>query len=132
MIDKSRSRLSTTRRFLFCTKQLFSLLSNPYISNISNIYNPDKNSSLASQTICDHMFSDPKSDHTFYSFFNILGLYVVSYRMWKFSTYFEYGKVLESTVSWFLVEFNIIQLEYYFSPTYNQILYYILGYLFQR
>ena len=38
---------------------------NQYISNISNLYNPDVNLSLASQTICDHMFSYPKSDHIF-------------------------------------------------------------------
>ena len=36
--------------------------------NISNIYNPDENTSLESQTICDHMFSDPKLDHTFHVF----------------------------------------------------------------
>ena len=49
----------------------FSLLSNQYISNISNIsiiYNPDKKLSLEYQTICDHMFSDPKSDHNFHIF----------------------------------------------------------------
>ena len=42
-----------------------SLLSNQYISNISNIYNRDKILSLESQTICDHVFSDPKLDHLF-------------------------------------------------------------------
>ena len=32
----------------------------------------DENSSLSSQTICDHMFSDTKSDHTFHIFGYIL------------------------------------------------------------
>ena len=36
--------------------------------------------------------------------------------MWQFSTYFEYVKVLESTVSWFLSESNQLQTEYYFLP----------------
>ena len=46
----------------------FSLLSNKYISNmsnISNIYNLDANLSLAYKKICDRMFSDPKSDNIF-------------------------------------------------------------------
>ena len=48
----------------------FSLLSDQCISNISNIYNPDVNLRLASQTIWDHMFSDPKSDYIF-SYFQL-------------------------------------------------------------
>ena len=42
--------------FLFYVPVISSLLSNPYISNISNPDNPKK-LSLASQTICDHIFS---------------------------------------------------------------------------
>ena len=61
-------------------------------------YKPDKNIILAYQTICDHMFSYPKSDHNFHFLSYICGIYFSS-RMWKFSTYFEDGKVLESTVS---------------------------------
>ena len=38
-----------------------------------------------------------------------LGLYFVSYFMWKLSTYFEDGKVLEYTVSWLLSELNKLQ-----------------------
>ena len=41
---------------------------NQYISNLSNIYNPSVNISLASQMKCDKMFSDPKSDHIFSHF----------------------------------------------------------------
>ena len=37
-------------------------------STISNIYNLHQNLSLAYQTICDHMFLDPKSDHNFHVF----------------------------------------------------------------
>ena len=55
----------SNKKFYF-THQFFSLLSNPYISNISNIYNPEKNSSLASQTRCDHMFSYPNLYLTFH------------------------------------------------------------------
>ena len=65
MIYKALLFVSSTRRFLFYTEFLFSLRLSTYISNISNIYNPDKKMSLVSQTICDHMFSDPKLDHTF-------------------------------------------------------------------
>ena len=36
--------------------------------------------------------------------------------MWKFSTYSEDSKVLESTISWFLIELNQLQTEYYFPP----------------
>ena len=39
---------------------------------------------LASQTICDHMFSDPKSDHNFFSSF-VPGLYISSL-VWQFYT----------------------------------------------
>ena len=31
--------------------------------------------------------------------------------MWQFPTYFEYGKVLESTISWLLIESNQLQPE---------------------
>ena len=44
---------------------IFYLSSNPYISNL---YNLDQNLSLAYQTIRDHVFSDLKSDNTFYLF----------------------------------------------------------------
>ena len=54
----------------------FSLLSNKYISNISNLYNPDVNLSLVYQTIYDHMFSDPKWDHIFSYFCFLPGLYI--------------------------------------------------------
>ena len=44
-------------RFSFHKTVFFYLRLNPYISNISNLYNPDQNLSLAYQTICDHVFS---------------------------------------------------------------------------
>ena len=53
-----------------------SLLSNQYISNLYNLYNLDVNLSLASQTICDHMFPDPQSDHISPFFCCVLGLYI--------------------------------------------------------
>ena len=87
---------------LFYTTVLFYLLSNPYISNISSIYNTDQNLSLASQTICDHMFSYPKLDHAFH-IFQLRSWIIFPYPMCLFPTYFEGGKVLESTVSWFLI-----------------------------
>ena len=34
--------------------------SNKYISNISNIYNPNENMSIESQIKCDNMFTDPE------------------------------------------------------------------------
>ena len=92
----------------------FSVLLNIYISNIYNIYNPDKKMSLASQTICYHIFSDPKLGYTFHIFGYVPRLYFSSSRMWKFSTYFKSRKVSKSTVSWFLIESNLIQPEYYF------------------
>ena len=41
---------------------------NKYISNISNIYNPNVNLSSASQMKCDNMFSDQELDHIFSHF----------------------------------------------------------------
>ena len=76
----------------------------------------DKKLSLASQTICDHMFSDLKLDHTFHVFGYIIGLYFVSSRMWQFFTYFEDRKVLESTVCLLPIESNQLHPEYYFPP----------------
>ena len=72
VIDKARLRVSSTRRFLFYTAVLLYLRLNPYISYL---YNPDQNSSLASQTICDHMFSDPRSDCTFHVIGYVLGFF---------------------------------------------------------
>ena len=51
----------------YFTRQFYLLLST-HISKTSNIYKPEKFLSLASQTICDHMISDPKLDHTFHVF----------------------------------------------------------------
>ena len=81
VIYKSWSRLSTTRRIYFTWQFCFYLLSDRYISNISNIYNLDEKLSLASQTICDYMFSDTKSDH----YFHIFGL-----RTWLIFYFFMY------------------------------------------
>ena len=39
--------------------------------------------------------------------------------MWQLSAYFEYSKMLESTVSWVPIEFNWLYLGYYFLP-YNK------------
>ena len=52
----------------------FIYLSNHDTSNIPNISNPNVNLSLASQTKCDNMFSDPELDHIFSHF---LGTYLV-------------------------------------------------------
>ena len=57
------------------------LLLNQYISNISNIYNPDVNLSLAYLTICDHMFSYPKS----YNIFSYFWLHT-----WHIFCFFSY------------------------------------------
>ena len=68
MTDKSLSLLSIPRRFLFYMTVFLYLRLNTYISNISNIYNTDHNSSLEYQTIWYHMFSYTKSDHNFHIF----------------------------------------------------------------
>ena len=62
--------------FIYFAQQFLYLSLNLYISNISNIYNQDQNSSLESQTIGNHMFSDLKSDHTFHFFGYVPGVYI--------------------------------------------------------
>ena len=56
---------------------------NKYISNISNLYNPNKNMSLAYQMKCDIIFSDPESDHIFshscFSVTYLVYIYLFSY-----------------------------------------------------
>ena len=52
----------------------FYLFVNHDTSNIPNLSNPTVNSSLASQTKCENMFSDLQSDHIFSHF---LGTYLV-------------------------------------------------------
>ena len=108
---------------LFCMRVFFPLLPKPCISNISNIYNLDANSILAYQTICDHMFSDPKSDHTLHVFKFRIWVIFFSYHMWQLSTYFEDRKVLESTYSIFLIEYNLIDSRQnnIYRPIHNQI-----------
>ena len=59
------------------TKKLstgFIYFSNHDTLNIPNLSNPNVNLSLAYQTKCDNMFSDPESDHIFSHF---LGTYLV-------------------------------------------------------
>ena len=52
----------------------FIIFSSHDTSNISNLSNPNVNLSLASQTKCDNMFSDPESDDIFS---NLLSTYLV-------------------------------------------------------
>ena len=64
---------------------IFLDFSNQNISNISNLYNPNENLSLASQTKCDNMFSDQifgSYIFTFVSHCYIPGLCFVSYLVW--------------------------------------------------
>ena len=61
---------------------------------MSNLYNPGKTLSLASQTIYDHMFSDLKLDQTFYVFQLHTCIIFFSYRMWQLYNYFEDMMVL--------------------------------------
>ena len=60
---------------------VFSLLLNKYISNITDIYNPGINLSWTSQTIYDHMFSDPNSDHIF-SYFRLHTCIIFCFFLW--------------------------------------------------
>ena len=46
-------------------------------SNIPNISNSKVNSSIASQTKCDDMFSDPESDHIFSHFSGTYMVYIL-------------------------------------------------------
>ena len=57
----------------------------------------DNNPSLAYQTICDHMLFDTKSDDIFIFFVYRPGISFVFSCLWQILTYFEDGKVLEST-----------------------------------
>ena len=118
MIDKAFPFVFTTRRFYFAQKFLPILL-NQYISNIWNLYNSDVNLSISSQTICDHMFSDPKSYHIIRVFGYEPGLYFVSSHVWQLSTYFEDRKVLEYNVSWFPIEPRQTEQEYKKSLFFN-------------
>ena len=56
------------------------------------------------------MFSYP--DYILHIFGYVFGLYILSYFMWRFSTYFEDGKELEYTVSLLLSELNELQSGY--------------------
>ena len=89
MIDKAWLCVSKTRRF-YLTWHFFSYF-RIKISKISNLYNLDENSSLASKTICDHIFSGLKSDHNFNIFGYVPVLYIFSSCMWQFSSSFEDG-----------------------------------------
>ena len=53
---------------------IYILFSNHDTSNLSNLSNPNVNSSLASQRKCDNVFSYPESDHIFS---HLLGTYLV-------------------------------------------------------
>ena len=91
------------KTILFYKKVLFYSRSN---SNISNLYNLDQNLILASQTISDHIFAYPNSDHIFHVFGYELGLYFLYYIICKLTTYFEDGELLEYNVSLFLIKSN--------------------------
>ena len=104
------------KTLLFYMTILFSLLSNPYISNLSNLYNSDK---IRAQHLKRYVTTcfQIRSRIIISMFFGyVLGLYCFSSCMWKFSTYSEDGKVLEYTVSLLPNESNRLHPEYYFPP----------------
>ena len=68
---------------LFNMTVLFYLPSKKYISNISNIYNPDENLSLAFQTICEHIFQIRSRIILFIFFGYVNGLYIFSSHMFQ-------------------------------------------------
>ena len=106
IIKKSHSHLSLTIRFYF-TLQFLKICVQIHLSpKVSKIYNLDQNLRVVSQIICDNMISDPKSNNNFHAFLLCTWVYFVSSQMWQLSTYFEDSKVLESTVSWLLIELN--------------------------
>ena len=68
---------------------------------------------LESTTIFEHMFSDQKLDNTFHVFWLHNWLLSFSSCICQLSTYLKYGNMLESDVSWFLIQLNILYPEYY-------------------
>ena len=58
----------TCRRFLFYTKVLFFFTSESIYLKYPKFLQFRRKLSLAPQTICEHMFSDLNSDHTFHVF----------------------------------------------------------------
>ena len=60
-------------------------------SNISNLYYQNLNLSLAYQTICNHMFSYPKSDHIFSHFW---------LRTWLIFFFFLYVEIFHLLRRW--------------------------------
>ena len=76
-VIRQRTPAHVNNNTVLCYSALFSILLNWYISNISNLYNLEKNLSLSFQTISDHMFSDPKSDNTLQIFSYVPGIYFI-------------------------------------------------------
>ena len=83
-------------------------------TNISNLYNLDRNLILTSQPICDHMFSYPKLDYM---------CHVFLLRSWLIFLFFSHVAIyhsiqiqegVESILSWFLIESNWLNPEYYY------------------
>ena len=72
-------RVIKTTVFIY-TNVLFYLHLNPYISDISNIYNTDEILSLAYQTIYEHMFTDPELYHNFHVFW--LHTWIIYFFFW--------------------------------------------------
>ena len=104
----------------------FSLLSNQYISNIPNLYNPDVNLSLSSQMICDHMFSDPKSDNIFPYFwlrtwfiFCFFYYFVFYYLIWSQEIVRIYCRWVPDWIE--LTRARVLSLSKYITVTQNKI-----------
>ena len=117
----SRDRQSTIIHFnnktvLFYTTVWFLFtFESMYLKYIKSPQSGQKFEPRISNDMWPH-FSDTKLDHTFHVFGYVLFLYFVSYCMWQLSTYVEYGKVLEYTVSWLPIKSNRLQTEYCFLP----------------
>ena len=94
---------------------VFSNFESIYLKHLKSLQSGQNNEPSISKNMSPH-FSDSKSDQTFHVLSYVLGLYYVSYSMWWLSTYFEDGKVLESTVSWLLIESNQPENDYYWPP----------------
>ena len=116
----SHDRQSTLARFkynivLFYTKVFFNNFKSIYIKYPKYLKYEPKFELSISNDMWSYVFRSEVVSYL--SFFLVTYLdYIFFSSIRKFSTYFEYGNLLESTISWLTIESNGPEQEYYLPP----------------
>ena len=108
-INKAHPHMYLTRLFILHDSFFIFMLKSIYLKYLKSLLNRQKSEPSISNDMWPHVFGSEVRSHFICFLITYLAYIYFSSHFWQLSTYFKYGKVLESTVSWFLIKPNRLQ-----------------------